>query len=214
MKLPLSKEWGKSFLVMLISVIFMGFSVSLLVLTEMGTDPCSAMNYGVSRQLHMSFGNYQLLFNAVLLLFVLVFQRSLIGTGTLGNMIVVGYTADFFSWVWRGVLHVPAELSLGTRIAILIPTLLVFVLAAACYMQSGRGMAPYDGVPFILAAKLEKATGREHLFTPVRLGVDLLAAAVGFATGGEVGVITVLMIVMLGPTISYVGKIFQRRGIH
>lgn len=213
MKFQWSKKWMKSFCFMLVSVIFMGFSVSLLVLTEMGTDPCSAMNYGVSRLLHMSFGTYQLLFNAVLLIFVLIYQRSLIGTGTLGNMIVVGYTADFFSWVWREVCHIPEGLSLGVRIGILIPTLLVFVLAAACYMQSGRGMAPYDGVPFILTERLEKAVGRENLFTPIRLGVDLLATIIGFVTGGEVGVMTVLMIVLLGPTISYVGKIFQRQNI-
>ena len=41
----LDKHWWKTFALMLISVIMMGLGVSLLVLTEMGTDPCSAMNY-------------------------------------------------------------------------------------------------------------------------------------------------------------------------
>ena len=39
----LDKHWGKTFALMLISVIMMGLGVSLLVLTEMGTDPCSAI---------------------------------------------------------------------------------------------------------------------------------------------------------------------------
>lgn len=44
----LDKHWWKTFALMLISVIMMGLGVSLLVLTEMGTDPCSAMNYGIA----------------------------------------------------------------------------------------------------------------------------------------------------------------------
>lgn len=35
----LDKHWWKTFALMLISVIMMGLGVSLLVLTEMGTDP-------------------------------------------------------------------------------------------------------------------------------------------------------------------------------
>lgn len=207
----LTKDWLKSFLLMLVSVILMGFSVSLLVLTKMGTDPCSSMNYGVSALLGMSFGNYQLLFNGVLLILVILCKPSLIGTGTLGNMIVVGYTADFFSWVWTHVCHIPADLSLTVRFGILIPALVVFVFAAACYMQSGRGMAPYDALPFILTEKLEKVTGKEGLFAIVRPLMDLTATIIGFATGGEVGIMTILMIITLGPTISWVGKLFQKK---
>ena len=81
---------------MIIAVIVMGMCVSLLVMCDMGTDPCSAMNYGISHKLGMSFGNYQLLSNFVLLILVIIFEKKLIGTGTFGNMILVGYSADFF----------------------------------------------------------------------------------------------------------------------
>lgn len=80
---------------MIIAVIVMGMCVSLLVMCDMGADPCSAMNYGISHKLGMSFGNYQLLSNIVLLIIVIIFDKKLIGTGTLGNMILVGYSADF-----------------------------------------------------------------------------------------------------------------------
>ena len=52
------------------------------------------MNYGISHKLGMSFGNYQLLSNIVLLIIVIIFEEKLIGTGTFGNMILVGYSAD------------------------------------------------------------------------------------------------------------------------
>lgn len=209
----ITKKWIQTFLLMLGSVIMMGFGVSLLVLTRMGTDPCSAMNYGVSRTVHMSFGTYQLLFNLVLLVLVLIGNYRLIGTGTVGNMVLVGYAADFFSWIWADVCHIPADLSLGVRIFILLPTLLLFVTAAACYMNSGHGMAPYDAVPFILNSKLEKATGKSGFFRPLRLSLDLLATVIGYFTGGEVGLMTILMVILLAPVVEFVGKQFQKIGI-
>ena len=103
MNFKYSSDWIKSFLIMLCAVTVMGMCVSLLVMCNMGTDPYSAMNYGISHMLGMSFGNYQLLSNLVLLLIVIIFDRKLIGTGTLGNMILVGYAADFFTWIWKNV---------------------------------------------------------------------------------------------------------------
>lgn len=211
--MKITKSWIQTFLLMTGSVIMMGFGVSLLVLTQMGTDPCSAMNYGVSRMLSMSFGTYQFLFNLILLIIVLCTNRRLIGTGTVGNMVLVGYSADFFSWIWVNVCHIPADLSLPVRILILFPTLLLFVTAAACYMNSGHGMAPYDAVPFILSGYLEEKTGRSGYFRPLRLSLDLLATVIGYFTGGEVGLMTVLMVVLLAPAVELVGKQFRKIGI-
>ena len=94
MKFKITIDWLKSFFVMIIAVIVMGMCVSLLVTCDMGTDPCSAINYGISHKLGMSFGNYKLLSNIVLLILVMIFEKKLIGTGTFGNMILVGYSAD------------------------------------------------------------------------------------------------------------------------
>lgn len=94
MKFKITIDWLKSFFVMIIAVIVMGMCVSLLVTCDMGTDPCAAINYGISHKLGMSFGNYQLLSNIVLLILVMIFEKKLIGTGTFGNMILVGYSAD------------------------------------------------------------------------------------------------------------------------
>ena len=151
MNFKFTKEWTKSFFMMIIAVILMGMCVAMLVLSDMGTDPYSAMNYGISARLGMTFGNYQLISNLVLLVLVVIFERKLIGTGTLGNMILVGYSADFFSWVFKDIFHVPSHLSLGMRVGFLIPGLIIFVVAAAVYMQSGHGTAPYDAVSFLIS---------------------------------------------------------------
>lgn len=210
MNFKYSSDWIKSFLIMLCAVTVMGMCVSLLVMCNMGTDPYSAMNYGISHMLGMSFGNYQLLSNLVLLLVVIIFDRKLIGTGTLGNMILVGYAADFFTWIWKNVCHVPEQLSLSIRIIILIPALILFIFAAAIYMQSGHGTAPYDAVSFLITNKITKVTGR-NMFRIIRIAYDLLATCIAIETGGEVGIITILMVILLGPTVGFVGDFIKRK---
>ena len=210
MEFKITKEWTKSFFMMIAAVILMGMCVSMLVLSDMGTDPYSAMNYGISAKLGLSFGNYQLISNLVLLVLVIIFERNLIGTGTLGNMILVGYSADFFSWIWKDICHVPTQLSMVQRVAFLIPGLIIFVIAAAVYMQSGHGTAPYDAVSFLISDKIKKHTGKS-LFRVVRIVYDLVATCIGFVAGGEVGIMTVCMVVLMGPTVDFVGKIFEKQ---
>lgn len=211
MHINITKHWVKSFFIMLFAVLMMGFSLSLLVMTELGTDPCSSMNYGVARLVGLTFGTYQLIFNLVLLLFVILFYRSCIGWGTLGNMVLVGYTADFFTYIWHDVCNIPMHLPLTTRIIILVPALIVFVIAAACYMNSGHGMSPYDALPFIIDETIMKKTGGKSHFKPIRFSQDLLCTIIAVITGGEAGAITVLMVLSLAPTVQFVGKIFDKK---
>lgn len=63
---------------------------------------------------------------------------------------------------------------------------------------------------FLLSDKIEKYTGK-NTFRVVRIIYDLVATCIGFAAGGEVGIMTVCMVIMMGPTVDYVGKIFDRK---
>lgn len=210
-RFQITRETRKSFFIMLAAVILMGFSLSLLVMTNFGTDPCSAMNYGVSKIFGLTFGTYQLIMNLVLLVFVLLFYRSAIGWGTVGNMVLVGYTTDFFTYVWRDICQIPYDLTLTIRIAILVPALLLFVFAAAFYMQSGQGVAPYDAIPFIIDDIVMKRNGGKSHFRPIRLSQDLICTLIGVFTGGTYGIMTFLMVILLAPTVQFVGDIFHKK---
>ncbi len=225
MKFRLDRDNYKEFFMMLAAVIMMGFSLSLLVLTHFGTDPCSSMNFGFSRLLRaaagsnitigslsipVTFGSCQLAVNLILLIFMVIFYRSVIGWGTFGNMVLVGYTADFFAWVWHNICKIPESLPFSVRVGILIPALVVFVIAAACYMHSGQGMAPYDAIPFILDDIIKKRRNNNSCFGILRFCQDFFCAAIGFFTGGEFGAITILMVLLLAPVVQYTGTVLQK----
>ena len=91
----------------------------------------------------------------------------------------------------------------------MVPGLIIFVIMAAVYMQSGHGTAPYDAVSFLISDKIKKYTGKDT-FRVVRIIYDLVAPCIGYAAGGEVGIMTVCMVIMMGPTVDYVGRVFEK----
>lgn len=186
-----------------LAVILMGFCLSFLIRINLGTDPCSAMNLGIASKLGISFGNWQVILNAILFLFVISFDRSQIGWGTLANMILVGYSVDFFSWLFNLLLPENAFSSWAVRIIVLIPALALFILAAAVYMAVELGSAPYDATVFIIASKFKKIP-----FRVIRMSWDITACIIGFLFGSTIGIVTVIMAFTLGSVISWVkGKV-------
>ena len=78
---------------------------------DFGVDPFSAMNLGISGFIGWSFGTWQLLVNAIILVVVFFQARSCIGAGTIINMVFVGYIADFICYVANDVVQIQMNLA-------------------------------------------------------------------------------------------------------
>lgn len=189
---------GRRLVSLLLSVEMMGVCVAVFDRIALGTDPCSTMNFGLSRLTGLSFGTWQLTLNALLMLIVLRFDVGRIGAGTLANMVLIGYTADF---VMAVLDRFPAllTLTLCMRLAVFVPTMLLFLLAASVYMAVDLGVAPYDAVPQILAAHANRLS-----FRAIRVCWDVGVMLIGFALGSTVGLTTVVTGFCLGPVIAAV----------
>lgn len=198
-------HFTKRLIAVILSVIVMGFALSWLVLVDLGTDPCTSMNLAISHKLGMSIGNWQALFNSFLFIFVILWCRENIGFGTLANMFLVGYSLDFFSWLWGRVLPEGAFSSMAVRIGVLFPALLLFVLSAAVYMDVELGTALYDAIPFLVSKKLPNVP-----FRVIRMAFDFTVIVLSLIFGGKVGIVTILMALTLGPVIAWAGKHMER----
>lgn len=186
-----------------IAVILMGLSLSFLIRVNFGTDPASTLNLGIANKLGMSFGTWLIIFNGLLLIAVLIFDRKKIGIGTVANMVLIGYSTDFFTWLFD--LFIPEDLFTNfiVRIIVLIPSLILFIFAAATYMSVELGSSPYDAVAFIIADKLKRIP-----FRIVRICYDVGAALIGYLLGSTIGLVTVVVAFALGPVITFVkGKL-------
>ena len=81
---------GRRMAALLISTFLMGFCIAIFDQVNFGLDPCSTFSMGLSGLTGLSFGTCQFLLNLVLFIPVVLLDPSLIGIGTVANMVLVG----------------------------------------------------------------------------------------------------------------------------
>ena len=164
-----------------------------------------AMNLGISGFIGWSFGTWQLLVNAIILVVVFFQVRSCIGAGTIINMVFVGYIADFICYVANDVVQI--QMNLPLRILALLLAQLMASMGVALYMVADMGIAPYDSVAIII----EKLTHQKIPFHKARILSDVVVVIIGiiFAiASGEgiwsvVGIGTIINACFNGPLIQF-----------
>ena len=190
-------------LLALAGVFMMGFGMSVIEKLGCGTDPFTCMNIGISTVTHLSIGTVNLLVSVLLFGFVIFFDISGLGLGTLFNMVGFGYTIDLFRFVWKKVGFTGVENDL-LRYLLLAGMLLLFILAVSVYLAADLGSAPYDALPVIIAEKTK------FRFVFVRMLWDASAVVIGFCLGSAVGVTTLVCALLVGPAATVVRKVVDK----
>ena len=88
-------NFGKRLAFMLPAVILMGVFVSLLLEVNWGTDPASFMNQNISHTIGLSFGTTEVIVYGLMLIFTFIFGPQMFGFGTIDNIVLIGYIAEF-----------------------------------------------------------------------------------------------------------------------
>lgn len=190
----------KRTVIMLLAVIVMGIGVSIFVLAAMGSDPFSTLNLGVGSRLGLSFGTWQAIMNIILLAIVAFLDRSKLGLGTLGNMFVIGFTADIMGGVLQGFMPPTEELSIIARVLLTLLGVAFMLVGCSFYVTCDLGMAPYDAISYIVPARTRIPFRWWRIFT------DVVCVAVGFACGSAVGIGTLIMAFGTGPLLPIFNK--------
>ena len=199
------KHFAKRCIMMVTGILFIGICVGSYRLSAFGVDAFTCMNLGISGFLHMTFGTWQLIMNAAILVVVFFHARQCIGAGTIVNMICVGYLADFICWLIQTVLKV--EMTLPLRILALIIGSIFAGLGVAFYMVAEMGIAPYDSVAVII----ENLTHGKIPFQNARVLSDVTVVIVGVVfcllSHGDlrliIGIGTICNALLNGPLIQF-----------
>ncbi|GGP08480.1 YczE/YyaS/YitT family protein [Oceanobacillus neutriphilus] len=185
---------------MLLGNFGLGFGISLFRISNMGTDPFTTMNLGISSFLHMSFGSYQLIINVILTAIAWIYARKHIGIGTIVNMVGIGFIADFFVNSYVNIFDY--HLSIAMRIIIILFAVFVITLSFSLYMTSQYGVAPYDAIGLMI----EKATNSKIPFAVARVMTDVACVIIGFSFGAVVGISTIITAFFTGPLVQYFNR--------
>jgi uncharacterized membrane protein YczE len=182
---PSGRELARRLPRLLAGIIILGVGIAPVLDAELGVAPWDVLHQGLSDVTGLSFGLVVVLVGLVVLLtWIPLKQRA--GIGTIINTLTVGFIVN-------GVLELLPEVhNLAVRWAMLLGGIVVTSFGMALYIGAGLGPGPRDGLMTAVAA-------RGHPLWLVRTAIELLALAVGFALGGDVGIGTVLFAFGIGP---------------
>jgi uncharacterized membrane protein YczE len=182
-------------LVSLVGVAILALGATLCKVGNVGLDPFTAINLGISDKLHLSLGVYQLLANIVIIIFVLLLDRKKIGIGTVFNMVLAGFLIDWFSTLYSTMFHY--QPTLLTSIINGILGLLVFTLGTSLYMTADLGVAPYDALAPIASTRLNI----RYLYCRIVQDIAFMIGAL--IMGGPIGLATIIISFFAGPLITF-----------
>lgn len=191
----MNKNTGIRFLLMLGGNLMIGVGIAFSLYAQMGNDPFSTMNLGFSNFTGILFGTIQLIINCILFMIPLLFDRSQIGLGTIGNMVLVGYCADFFSPLCAQLLNM---LSFNATILAMIVGVLITSFGCAFYLAAQMGASPWDSMAFVVTKHFPSIP-----YMPFRIAQDLLALLIGFIFHATIGLSSLIHAFCLGSFISF-----------
>ncbi|WKG02285.1 YitT family protein [Mycolicibacterium sp. HK-90] len=186
--------WRRSFWA-LVGVAVLGLGAAVLRVAQVGVDPYTAANIGISNAIGLDLGTYQLISNAVLLIPIFFLGREYVGIGTVINMVMTGYFIQWFSALLNPL--VPGEPTQLVQAVMFVVGITLFAAGASMYMTVALGNAPYDAIAPIIV---------DHSRVPyrvVRVIQDLAFVGLALTFHGQVGIGTVMTAFFAGPLIDF-----------
>lgn len=191
-----TRIWVIRVVLLLIGLTIAHLGVTLFLQADLGSDPFNVLIQGLYRFLpwpaFMTHGNVHVGVSFLIILALLVVDRSYIRIGTLLCMILGGPIIDIFTVVLAPVIHSGSAMWLRLLSLVLGCVILAFGMTIVIKSQAGTG--PNDLVAVVISDKAKRKFGT------VRIIVDVSFALAGFLLGGTVGLGTIICACLVGPT--------------
>ena len=190
-----SRDGLVKYVQLVLACVVLGTGVALLLESELGSDGYSTLVNGLTITTGMEFWQLNILVGAAFIGLAWV-RGTTPGPGTLVQWFLVGV-------VISGVMaFVPEVSSVGWRVALLVPALVLITVGVAAYLASATGAGPAEAmaiawdppIPFRWSYNLVQAGG----------------ALVGWLLGAAFGPGTVLVFLLLGPAVDLFRRSFPR----
>ena len=187
--------WIKRVILLLIGLTIAHLGVTLFLLADLGSDPFNVLIQGLFRFLpwpgFMTHGYVHMGVSFLIILVLLVVDRSYIRIGTLLCMFLGGPIIDVFTVLLGGLIN--AQSAMALRLVALVAGCVILAFGMTIVIQSKAGTGPNDLVAVVISDKTR------WKFGVVRICVDVCFALAGFLLGGTVGLGTIICAFLVGP---------------
>jgi len=183
-------------------VFIIGIGVSFMRYADFGIDPymcfMNGLHLAVFSKFGLTFGTTFAISSSLMIIIVLIFDRSKIGLGTVAAIVLTGYVSDLGLFLCKLIMIEGMALYI-LRIGMIVFGILFISIGSGMYFNTHVGVSPYDGIGLIITRKL----GHQNMYRWVRIATDLLCVGMGFLMGNLPGVGTVIMAFFTGPLFSF-----------
>ena len=179
-----------------VGLIIAHFGVTLFLLADLGADPFNVLIQGLRLLLEkagvgLTHGTVHMGVCFLIILVLLIVDRSYIRAGTVVCMFCGGPIIDVFTWMLTplGI----GQAALPVKIPVLAAGCAILAFGMTIVIRSEAGTGPNDLVAVVISDK------SRIRFGAVRIAVDVLFVLAGFLLGGKFGIGTVICAFLVGP---------------
>lgn len=184
-------------------ILFVGLTiahlgVTMFLLADLGADPFNVLVQGLFKTLSgltgwafLTHGRVHIAVCFVIIVVLLIVDKSYIRLGTLVCMVFGGPIIDFFTLILQPIFDAVGSFWLMLVLLALGCVILAYGMTIVIKSQAGTG--PNDLVAVVISEKLKKK------FSIVRVIVDFSFVALGFFMGGVFGIGTLVCAFLVGP---------------
>jgi uncharacterized membrane protein YczE len=173
-------------------ILFAAAIVSMLE-SGLGLPPWDVLHMGIAAHTPLSLGTASIVVGLVIVVVAWV-AGTPPGFGTVANAVVIGVGIDVLDSL--ASVQRLSEASLPIRIGLVGVGVLLFGIGSAFYIGAGLGAGPRDS----LMMALTKRTGRR--IGVVRGVMEVTVLVAGLLLGGEAGLGTVALALLVGPSVE------------
>ena len=190
-------EWAVRIVILLVGLCIAHLGVTLFLLSDLGSDPFNVFVQGLFRTgeklthwLFLTHGRTHVAVSLLIVLVLLVVDRSYIKIGTALCMLFGGPIIDFFTRILSPLF---TSAGMGLRVIMLVLGCVILAYGMTIVIRSDAGTGPNDLVALVISDKTR------FRFSVTRVAVDALFALCGFLLGGTVGLGTLVCMFLVGP---------------
>lgn len=184
-------------------ILFVGLTiahlgVTMFLLADLGADPFNVLVQGLFKQLSgltgwafLTHGRVHIVVCFIIIIVLLIVDRSYIKLGTIVCMVFGGPIIDFFSLLLSPIFA--AVESFAVLLILLALGCVILAYGMTIVIKSDAGTGPNDLVAVVISDKIKKK------FSIIRVIVDFSFVAAGFLMGGVFGIGTLVCAFLVGP---------------
>jgi len=189
-------------IILLIGLIIAHLGVTLFLLANLGSDPFNVLIQGIFRTLGgvfsfplLTHGNTHMIICFLIILLLLIVDKTYIKLGTVLCMLCGGPIIDFFSLLFHPLFD--AMPALWFKLLMLALGCVILAFGMTIVIKSDAGTGPNDLVAIVISDKLQRKFGI------IRVIVDASFVILGVLLGGSFGIGTIICAFLVGPVAEF-----------